>query len=127
MKRIILLKKLSASPKNGNPPPPIKNNGLSLTSRKIFSYSPTIKCICIIIDDFLTCFVRIISNEGLTSFMVSIKNYTGSTSNALLRCVKARVQNLMKNGIQNLICMHFNLLFCKNHHEILTVNANHHC
>ena len=32
-----------------------------------------------------------------------------------LRCVKARVQNLMKNGIQNLICMHFNLLFCKNH------------
>ena len=44
-----------------------------------------------------------------------------------LRCVKARVQNLMKNGIQNLICMHFNLLFCKNHHEILTVNVNHHC
>ena len=44
-----------------------------------------------------------------------------------LRCVKAWVQNLMKNGIQNLICMHFNLLFCKNHHEILTVNVNHHC
>ena len=44
-----------------------------------------------------------------------------------LRCVKARVQNLMKNGIQNLICMHFNLLFCKSHHEILTVNVNHHC
>ena len=44
-----------------------------------------------------------------------------------LRCVKVRVQNLMKNGIQNLICMHFNLLFCKNHHEILTVNVNHHC
>ena len=30
---------------------------------------------------------------------------------ASLRCVKARVQNLMKNEIQNLICMHFNLLF----------------
>ena len=45
----------------------------------------------------------------------------------LLRCVKARVQNLMKNGIQNLICIHFNLLFHKNHHEILTVNVNHHC
>ena len=45
----------------------------------------------------------------------------------ILRCVKARVQNLMKNGIQNLICMHFNLLFCKNHHEILKVNVNHHC
>ena len=44
-----------------------------------------------------------------------------------LRCVKAQVQNLIKNGIQNLICMHFNLLFCKNHHEILTVNVNHHC
>ena len=45
----------------------------------------------------------------------------------VLRCVKGWVQNLMKNGIQNLICMHFNLLFCKNHHEILTVNVNHHC
>ena len=45
----------------------------------------------------------------------------------LLRCVKAWVQNLMKSGIQNLICMHFILLFCKNHHEILTVNVNHHC
>ena len=45
----------------------------------------------------------------------------------ILRCVKARVQNLMKNGIQNLICMHFDLLFCKNHHEILKVNVNHHC
>ena len=44
-----------------------------------------------------------------------------------LKCVKARVQNLMKNGIQNLICMHFNLLFYKNHHEILTVNVNHYC
>ena len=50
-----------------------------------------------------------------------------SKKSLALGCVKARVQNLMKNGIQNLICMHFNLLFYKNHHEILTVNVNHHC
>ena len=30
LKRITLHKKLSASPKNGNPPPPIKSNGPSL-------------------------------------------------------------------------------------------------
>ena len=41
-----------------------------------------------------------------------------------LGCVKSRVQNLMKNGIQNLFCMSFNLFFCKNHYEILTVNVN---
>ena len=33
---------------------------------------------------------------------------------SILGCVKARVQNLMKNEIQNLVCMHFYLLSCKN-------------
>ena len=60
--------------------------------------------------------------------LISLSLDNGNVTDAKeLRCVKARVQNLMKNGIQNLICMHFNLLFCKNHHEILTVNVNHHC
>ena len=33
----------------------------------------------------------------------------------------------MENGIQNLVCMHFNSLFCKNHHDILRVIVNHQC
>ena len=42
MKRITLQKKLSASPKNGNPsPPPDKNNGPSLNIRDISLKSET--------------------------------------------------------------------------------------
>ena len=66
-------------------------------------------------------------------YVFKVKSYTechkdkkGIKKAVKLRRVKAQVQNLMKNGIQNLICMHFNLLFCKNHHEILTVNVNQH-
>ena len=70
--------------------------------------------------------VTVAENDGHSdSFQVKFQTFLLIIR--LLRCVKARVQNLMKNGIQNLICIHFNLLFCKNHHEILTVNVNHHC
>ena len=48
----------------------------------------------------------------------TVYDLAGSKNFQTLRCVKARVQNLMKSGIQNLICMHFNLSFCKNHNEV---------
>ena len=50
----LLLKKISASPKNGNPPPPlpIKNNGLSLTymNDMLMIHYPLFMFLCFFMD-----------------------------------------------------------------------------
>ena len=54
-----------------------------ITSRKILSYTPQIKCFCIIADDFLTWFVWFVLNKGFTRFVVSVENDAWSTHNVL--------------------------------------------
>ena len=52
---------------------------------QFLTYGPKIKCICVIADDFLTRFVRIITDEGFTSLMVSIEHDTGTSDDVLFK------------------------------------------